>query len=81
MTDNLEKPQINEQDTVLSTANDSSIDTSIPEKFKVVTEDGAVDYKATVAKMNESYSYLEKKVGTGEVVNRTGFVGDFFIQT
>ena len=71
MTDNLEQPQINEQDTVLSTANDSSIDTSIPEKFKVVTEDGAVDYIATVAKMNESYSYLEKKVGTGEVAPKS----------
>lgn len=71
MTGNLEQPQINEQDTVLSTANDSSIDTSIPEKFKVVTEDGAVDYKATVAKMNESYSYLEKKVGTGEVAPKS----------
>ena len=71
MTDNSEQPQINEQDTVLSTANDSSIDTSIPEKFKVVTEDGAVDYKATVAKMNESYSYLEKKVGTGEVAPKS----------
>jgi hypothetical protein len=29
MTNNLEQPQINEQDTVLSTANDSSIDTTI----------------------------------------------------
>lgn len=71
MTDNLEQPQINEQDTVLSTANDSSIDTAIPDKFKVVSEDGAVDYKATVAKMNESYSYLEKKVGTGEVAPKS----------
>lgn len=71
MTNNLEQPQINEQDTVLSTANDSSIDTTIPDKFKVVTEDGSVDYKATVAKMNESYSYLEKKVGTGEVAPKS----------
>lgn len=71
MTNNLEQPQINEQDTVLSTTNDSSIDTTIPDKFKVVTEDGSVDYKATVAKMNESYSYLEKKVGTGEVAPKS----------
>ena len=71
MTDNLEQPQINEQDTVLSTANDSSIDTTIPDKFKVVTEDGSVDYKATVAKMNDSYTYLEKKVGTGEVAPKS----------
>lgn len=75
MTDNLEQPQTIEQDTTsntaLSTANDSSIETAIPEKFKVVSEDGSVDYKATVAKMNESYSYLEKKVGTGEVAPKS----------
>ena len=75
MTDNLEQPQAIEQDTtastVLSTFNDSSIETAIPEKFKVTAEDGSVDYKATVAKMNESYSYLEKKVGTGEVAPKS----------
>ena len=75
MTDNLEQPQTIEQDTtastVLSTVNDSSIETAIPEKFKVTAEDGSVDYKATVAKMNESYSYLEKKVGTGEVAPKS----------
>lgn len=74
MTDNLE-PQTIEQDTtastVLSTVNDSSNETAIPEKFKVTAEDGSVDYKATVAKMNESYSYLEKKVGTGEVAPKS----------
>lgn len=75
MTDNLEQPQTIEQDTtastVLSTVNDSSIETAIPDKFKVTAEDGSVDYKATVAKMNESYSYLEKKVGTGEVAPKS----------
>lgn len=75
MTDNLEQPQAIEQDTtastVLSTVNDSSIETAIPAKFKVTAEDGSVDYKATVAKMNESYSYLEKKVGTGEVAPKS----------
>ena len=75
MTDNLEQPQAIEQDTtastVLSTVNDSSNETAIPEKFKVTAEDGSVDYKATVAKMNESYSYLEKKVGTGEVAPKS----------
>ena len=70
MTDNLEQQPI-EQDTVLSTVNDSSIETAIPDKFKVTAEDGSVDYKATVAKMNESYSYLEKKVGTGEVAPKS----------
>ena len=71
MTENVEQVQINESDTttntVLNEANNSSNETAIPDKFKVVSEDGSVDYKATVAKMNESYSYLEKKVGTGEV--------------
>lgn len=75
MTDNLEQPQAIEQDTtastVLSTGNDSSNETAIPDKFKVTAEDGSVDYKATVAKMNESYSYLEKKVGTGEVAPKS----------
>lgn len=71
MTENVEQVLINESDTttntVLNEANNSSNETAIPDKFKVVSEDGSVDYKATVAKMNESYSYLEKKVGTGEV--------------
>lgn len=75
MTDNLEQPQAIEQDTTsttaLGTADNSSIETAIPDKFKVVSEDGSVDYKATVAKMNESYSYLEKKVGTGEVAPKS----------
>lgn len=75
MTDNLEQPQTIEQDTtastVLSTVDNSSNETAIPDKFKVTAEDGSVDYKATVAKMNESYSYLEKKVGTGEVAPKT----------
>ena len=71
MTDNLEQPQPIEQDTALSTANNSSNETAIPDKFKVTAEDGSVDYKATVAKMNESYSYLEKKVGTGEVAPKS----------
>ncbi len=70
MTEIVEQPQLIEQDTtsntVLNEANNSSNETAIPDKFKVVLEDGSVDYKATVAKMNESYSYLEKKVGTGE---------------
>ena len=75
MTDNLEQQQTIEQDTtastVLSIVNDSSNETAIPDKFKVTAEDGSVDYKATVAKMNESYSYLEKKVGTGEVAPKS----------
>lgn len=75
MTDNVEQLESNEQDkaseTVLSTVNNSSNETAIPDKFKVVSEDGSVDYKATVAKMNESYSYLEKKVVTGEVAPKS----------
>jgi hypothetical protein len=71
MTDNLEQPQPIEHDTALSTANNSSIEKAIPDKFKVTAEDGSVDYKATVAKLNASYSYLEKKVGTGEVAPKS----------
>ena len=75
MTDNLEQQQTIEQDTtastVLSTVNDSSNETAIPDKFKVTAEDGSVDYKATVAKLSDSYNYLEKKVGTGEVAPKS----------
>ncbi|HGI7032752.1 TPA: hypothetical protein ACJTOE_004617 [Klebsiella aerogenes] len=75
MTDNLEQSHAIEQDTTVSTAlstvNNSSNETAIPDKFKVTAEDGSVDYKATVAKMNESYSYLEKKVGTGEIAPKS----------
>lgn len=71
MTDNLEQSQPIEQDTLLSTTNNSSIETAIPDKFKVTAEDGSVDYKATVAKLTESYTYLEKKVGTGEVAPKS----------
>lgn len=75
MTENVEQVLINESDTITNTvlneANISSNETAIPDKFKVVSEDGSVDYKATVAKMNESYSYLEKKVGTGEVAPKS----------
>ena len=65
---NIENTTIN---TVLSTGNDTTIDTSIPEKFKVTAEDGSVDYKATVAKLSESYSGLEKRVGTGDLPPKT----------
>ena len=75
MTENVEQVQINELDTttntVLNEANNSSNETAIPDKFKVVSEDGSVDYKATVAKLSDSYSYLEKKVGTGEVAPKS----------
>lgn len=79
MTDNVEQIEnVSEStvdntinNTVLNATNNTTIDTSIPDKFKVVSEDGSVDYKATVAKMNESYSYLEKKVGTGDVAPKT----------
>lgn len=75
MTDNLEQPQAIEQDTTsntaLGTADNSSIENSIPDKFKVTAEDGSVDYKATVEKLSESYSGLEKRVGTGDLPPKT----------
>lgn len=75
MTDNLEQPQAIEQDTTattaLGTADNSSIETAIPEKFKVTAEDGSVDYKATVAKLSESYTGLEKRVGTGDIAPKS----------
>lgn len=76
MTDNVEQIEnveapSTETNTALSTANNTANEVAVPDKFKVVSEDGSVDYKATVAKMNESYSYLEKKVGTGDVAPKT----------
>lgn len=76
MTDNVEQIEnveapSTETNTALSTANNTANEVAVPDKFKVVSEDGSVDYKATVAKINESYSYLEKKVGTGDVAPKT----------
>lgn len=75
MTDNVEQLENVSESTVDNTTNNTvlntTIDTTIPDKFKVVSEDGSVDYKSTVAKLTESYSYLEKKVGTGDVVPKS----------
>ena len=76
MTDNIEQTvetveENTTNNTVLSTSINSTIDTTIPDKFKVTTEDGTVDYKATLAKMNESYTGLEKRVGTGDLPPKT----------
>ena len=58
--------------TVLSTTINPTIDTTIPDKFKVMDEStGTVDYKATLAKMIESYTGLEKRVGTGDLPPKT----------
>lgn len=38
----------------------------IPEKFRTMKEDGSLDYELSAAKMAESYSYLEKKLGSGD---------------
>ncbi|MGE9759265.1 hypothetical protein ACQP6U_17970 [Acinetobacter baumannii] len=72
MTENLDPvPSTTEENTTtntpLNTFNDSSINESIPDKFKVTAEDGSVDYKATLSKMNESYTGLEKRIGSGDL--------------
>ena len=76
MTDNVEQIENvtesnTETNTALGTANNTANEVAVPDKFKVTTEDGSVDYKATVAKLTESYSYLEKKVGTGDVAPKS----------
>jgi hypothetical protein len=76
MTDNIEQTVVTTttQDTATNTAlnHNTAIDTSIPDKFKVIDEStGTVDYKATLAKMNESYTGLEKRIGTGDVAPKT----------
>lgn len=76
MTDNTEQDLINTtinttNNTLLSSGINQPTETTIPDKFKVTAEDGSVDYQATLNKMNESYSYLEKKVGSGDVAPKT----------
>ncbi|WP_407532850.1 hypothetical protein [Acinetobacter baumannii] len=56
----------NEASTVLSGMNTEK-EIAFPEKFKVTAEDGSVDYKATLSKMNESYTGLEKRIGSGDL--------------
>lgn len=69
MTDNIEQTVDTTTNTVLN--NNTAIDNSIPDKFKVIDESGTVDYKATLAKMNESYTGLEKRIGTGDLAPKT----------
>lgn len=52
-------------DTPAQAATATPVD-KIPEKFRTVRDDGTVDLEASAAKMAESYSYLEKKLGSGE---------------
>lgn len=74
MTDQIEQPveEVSNTEQTVTVLN-STIDTAIeiPGKFKVVAEDGSTDYKSTLAKMTESYSYLEKKVGSGDIAPKT----------
>lgn len=73
--------ETNSTPTILSTVQETQA-IEVPEKFKVVSEDGSVDYKATLSKMNESYTGLEKRIGSGDLppkdvagytVDRDGF--------
>lgn len=76
MTEQIEQPvNIN---TTIDTALGTSLDTPIPDKFKVMDEAGTVDYKATLTKMNESYTGLEKRVGSGDVAPKT--VDDYSVE-
>lgn len=77
MTDNIEQPVTENtiidttNNTLLNSANNTTIDTDIPDKFKVTAEDGSIDYQATLGKMNSSYSYLEKRIGTSDLPPKT----------
>ncbi|HCW3747931.1 TPA: hypothetical protein OXK62_002446 [Acinetobacter baumannii] len=65
-TTNTTIKETNEASTILSGMNTDQ-EISFPEKFKVTAEDGSVDYKATLSKMNESYTGLEKRIGSGDL--------------
>lgn len=89
MTETIIDTTINETNntpTILSTLQETQ-SIEVPEKFKVTAEDGSVDYKATLSKMNESYTGLEKRIGSGDLppkdvdgykVERDGFDFDQF---
>lgn len=61
--------------TVLQTA--AGAEKGVPEKFQVKKEDGTLDYEATLAKLTESYSAAEKRIGSGDVPPKA--VGDYKI--
>jgi len=44
---------------------------TLPDKFKVVKEDGTLDLEASARKMGESHSQLEKRMGAGEAPPKT----------
>lgn len=44
---------------------------TIPDKFVVKNDDGEIDYAASSAKLAQSYSYLEKKLGSGDAPPKT----------
>ncbi|MBJ8445886.1 hypothetical protein [Acinetobacter bereziniae] len=77
MTDNLEQSISDNtsidttNNTLLNTVNNTTINSDIPDKFKVTGEDGSIDYQATLSKMNDSYAYLEKRVGTSDLPPKT----------
>lgn len=50
----------------------------VPDKFKVVGADGSVDYQATLSKLSESYTGLEKRIGTGDLPPKS--VDDYKIE-
>lgn len=43
----------------------------VPEKFMVADQEGQPDYKAIVEKIGQSYTHLEKRLGTGDMPPRT----------
>lgn len=70
-------------DTTINTSNNETTNTvlnnvlntpetmPIPDKFKVLDDSGEVDYKATLSKMNESYTGLEKRIGSSDLPPKT----------
>lgn len=83
MTDQIEQVNLNidldtPNNTSINTVLNTTIETPIPDKFKVMDESGTVDYKATLAKMSESYQGLEKRVGSGDLAPKT--VDDYSVE-
>lgn len=59
------------QQTTQPTTTSLPVAERIPEKFRTMKEDGTLDLEASAAKMSDSYSYLEKKLGSGEAPPKT----------
>lgn len=61
------EPVVTAPTSALGTASTATEEWSIPDKFKVSGEDGSINYEQSAKKLVESYTGLEKRLGTGDL--------------